>query len=108
MAQCKPKIDQFWADSLPKKISKLFDNDFTKIQSKIGSKRAQNWPNFSPKKPAGLSGFEDRASGGLGPPKKPLGRAGFGLSPRPDPSLTSSRPDDLGQYLAYIEGIVIP
>ena len=91
MAQYKPKIGQFWADSLPKNFLKLFDNDFTKIQSKIDSKRAQNWPNLGPKKPAGLSGCEDRASGGLGPPKKPFGRAGFGLSPRPDPSLSSSK-----------------
>jgi|OM-RGC.v1.033517575 hypothetical protein len=49
LAQYKPKIGQFWADSLPKKISKLFDNDFAKIQSKIGSKKG-------PKKPAGPSG----------------------------------------------------
>ena len=48
---------------------------------------AENRPILGPKKPAGLSGFEDRASGGLGPPKNRLGRAGFGLSPRPDPSL---------------------
>ena len=54
---------------------------------KFGWKSTENWPIFGPKKPAGLSGFEDRASGGLGPPKKPLGRAGFGLSPRPATSL---------------------
>ena len=57
------------------------------ILPKYGQKLAENRPILGPKKPAGLSGFEDRASGGLGPPKKRHGRAGFGLSPRPDPSL---------------------
>ena len=73
----------FWPISGQKK----FENILVKILPKFSQKSAENQPILGPKKPDGLSGFEDWALGGLGPPKKRLGRAGFGLSPMPDPSL---------------------
>ena len=79
------------ANCWPISGKKKFENFLVIILPKFSMKLAENRPILGPKKPAGLSGFEDRASGGLGPPKKRLGRAGFGLSPRPDPSLINGR-----------------
>ena len=75
----------FW-QFLAKKNFEIF---LVEILPKFSQKSTENRPISGPKKPAGLSGFAVRASGGLGLPKNRLGRAGFGLSPRPDPSLIS-------------------
>ena len=83
------KSANFWLISRQKKLENFFVTKSPIILPKFSRKLAKNRPIFGPKKPAGLSGFEDRASGGLGAPKKRLGRAGFGISPRPDPSLIS-------------------
>ena len=92
----RPEMGQKWADFWLISGQKKFENFLVIILPKFSLKLAENRPILGPKKPAGLSGFDDRASGGLGPPKKRHGRVGFGLSPRPDPSLpysliTSSR-----------------
>ena len=81
----RPYFGRGQSPNLKTKIAQKMSN----FLPKFGCKLTENRPILGPKKPAGLSGFEDRASGGLGPPKKRLGRAGFGLSPRPDPSLKS-------------------
>ena len=64
-----------WLISGRKKLKKFFVTKSVIILPKFNWKLAENRPILGPKKPAGLSGFEDRASGGLGPPKKRLGRA---------------------------------
>ena len=78
-----------WLISSRKILKKIFVTKSVIILPKFNRKLAENRPIVGPKKPAGLSGFGNRASGGLGPPKNGFGRAGFGLSPRPDPSLQS-------------------
>ena len=90
-ARNRPKIGRYSANFRPKKLKIFFVTKSPIILPKFGWKLTVNWPIFGPKKVAGLLGFEGRASGGLGPPKKPFGWAGFGLSPRPTTSLVQSK-----------------
>ena len=70
---------------------------------KFGRKLGKNRSKISPKKPTGLSGFVDRASGGLGTPKNASGRWAFGLSLRPGPSLIPNTfVEKVIQYIYYI------
>ena len=103
--QIRPKMGQKWADFWPISGQKKIENFLVIILPKFIRKLAENRPILGPKKPAGLSGFEDRASGGLGPPKKRHGRAGFGLSPRPDPSLLL-RPENSNALCNFYKNIL--
>ena len=99
-------MGRFWPISSQKKFENFLVIKSAIILHKFGQKLAENRPILGPKKPAGLSGFEDRASGGLGPPKKRHGRAGFGLSPRPDPSLYDGLKIIHPAWLANVHAII--
>ena len=81
-----------------KKIEKKIVTKILIILPEFGRKLAENWLIFGPKKPAGLSGFEDRASGGPGLAK--IGRAGGLYRPGPWP-VTSLLSNNAFHFIRY-------
>ena len=97
-------MGQNWLISSRKILKKIFVTKSVIILPKFNRKLAENRLILGPKKPAGLSGFGDRASGGLGLPKNGFGRAGFGLSPRPATSLFITLSDGRGRWYEIWKG----